>query len=66
MSRRIAEVLYRRRIILTALILIGAAILAPRANVTRIDNDLTAWFSRDDPIYREYERFATSSEAPAT
>ena len=57
MSRRIAEVLYRRRIILTALILIGAAILAPRANVTRIDNDLTAWFSRDDPIYREYERF---------
>jgi len=56
-SRWIAEVLYRHRILLTALILIGAAILAPRANVTRIDNDLTAWFSRDDPIYREYERF---------
>jgi uncharacterized membrane protein YdfJ with MMPL/SSD domain len=56
-SRRIAEVLYRRRILLTALILVGAVVLAPRANVTRIDNDLTAWFSRDDPIYREYERF---------
>ena len=57
MSRRIADILYRRRILLTALILIGAVLLAPRANVTRIDNDLTAWFSRDDPIYREYERF---------
>lgn len=57
MSRRIAEVLFRFRILLTTLILIGAAILAPRANVTNIDNDLTAWFSREDPIYREYERF---------
>ena len=33
------------------------SLLAPRANITSIDNDLTAWFSRDDPIYREYERF---------
>ena len=40
-------------------------VLAPRANITRIDNDLTAWFSRDDPVYREYERFRTSSAAPA-
>jgi predicted RND superfamily exporter protein len=32
-------------------------VLAPRANITKIDNDLTAWFSREDPIYQEYERF---------
>jgi predicted RND superfamily exporter protein len=56
-SARVAEVLYRYRLLLSALIVIGAVILAPRANITRIDNDLTAWFSRDDPIYREYERF---------
>ena len=57
MSRLVAEVIYRYRILLTALILIGAAVLAPRANITAIDNELTAWFSREDPVYREYERF---------
>jgi predicted RND superfamily exporter protein len=56
-SERIARFLYRRRILLTGLVLLGTALLAPRANITRIDNDLTAWFSREDPIYREYERF---------
>jgi len=56
-SRVLAVWLFRWRRVLTALILIGAAALAPRANITRIDNDLTAWFSRDDPVYREYERF---------
>ena len=57
MSRVLAAWLFRWRRVLTSLILIGAAALAPRANITRIDNDLTAWFSRDDPVYREYERF---------
>lgn len=57
MSRRIADVLYRWRWWLTAGILLGTIVLAPRANLTSIDNDLTAWFSREDPIYREYERF---------
>ena len=57
MSTALANLLYRRRRLLTALILLGAVLLAPRASITRIDNDLTAWFSRDDPIYREYERF---------
>jgi len=56
-SRRIAEFIYRWRLGLTAVIVLGAIVLAPRANITRIDNDLTAWFSRDDPVYREYERF---------
>jgi len=57
LSHRIADLVYCYRILLTTLILTGAVILAPRANITKIDNDLTAWFSRDDPIYREYERF---------
>jgi predicted RND superfamily exporter protein len=56
-SQWVADVIYRHRRLLTAFILIGAALLAPRANITRIDNDLTAWFSRSDPVYREYERF---------
>jgi hypothetical protein len=56
-SAALAALLYRRRRLFTALILLGAVLLSPRASITRIDNDLTAWFSRDDPIYREYERF---------
>ena len=57
LSRLIADIVYRHRILLTALILAGAVVLAPRANITNIDNDLTAWFSREDPIFQEYERF---------
>lgn len=57
MSRALAEFIYRWRRVLTALIVLGALALSPRANITKIDNDLTAWFSRDDPIYQEYERF---------
>ena len=31
-----------------------------------IDNDITAWFSKDDPVYRDYERYQrASSAAPA-
>ena len=57
MSARVAEVLYRWRIVLSALILLGAAALAPHVNITRIDNDITAWFSKEDQVYRDYERF---------
>ena len=57
MSARIAEFIYRFRRVLVAVILLGALALLPRANITSIDNDLTAWFSRDDPIYQQYERF---------
>lgn len=37
--------------------ILGALALAPRANITKIDNDLTAWFSVTDPTYKDYERF---------
>ena len=57
MSNALASVLYRWRRLLCTLIVAGAVVLAPRANITRIDNDLTAWFSTTDPIYQEYERF---------
>ena len=29
----------------------------PRADITHIDNDITAWFSKTDPVYQDYERF---------
>ncbi len=57
MSRAIARLLYRWRLAGSAAVLVGAVLLAPRANFTDIDNDLTAWFSRDDPVFQEYERF---------
>jgi predicted RND superfamily exporter protein len=56
-SRAIARVIYRWRYVLSAAIVLGAIVLLPRANLTQIDNDLTAWFSREDPVYQEYERF---------
>jgi predicted RND superfamily exporter protein len=52
-----AAILFRWRRVLATGVVLGAIILAPRANITRIDNDLTAWFSRNDPIYQDYERF---------
>ena len=41
---------------LTFLIVAGALLLAPRAQITRIDNDISAWFSKDDPVLRDYDR----------
>jgi predicted RND superfamily exporter protein len=53
----LAVFLYRWRRVLSAGVILGAVALAPRANITRIDNDLTAWFSTSDPVYQDYERF---------
>ena len=57
MSHALAGWIYRWRFPLSLFIVIGALALAPRANITKIDNDITAWFSKDDPVYRDYERF---------
>ena len=57
MSARLAAWIYRWRIALTALIAAGAIVAIPRANITNIDNDITAWFSKADPVYQDYERF---------
>jgi len=56
-SRRLAEILWRWRYALSAFIVITAVAFAPRANITHIDNDISAWFGKDDPVYRDYERF---------
>jgi len=56
-SAWLAAVIYRWRLPLSALIIAGAILAIPRANITHIDNDITAWFSKDDPVYKDYERF---------
>ena len=55
--KSLAAWLYRWRVALSIASVAGAAALAPFANVTGVDNDLGAWFSRDDPLYQDYERF---------
>ena len=57
MTRRLADVVWRWRFPLSAAIVLCAIAFIPRANITRLDNDVTAWFSKDDPVYRDYERF---------
>jgi predicted RND superfamily exporter protein len=57
MSARIAVFIWRWRLLLTGLILAGAVAALPSVNITHIDNDITAWFSRQDPVYLDYERF---------
>jgi uncharacterized protein len=57
MSTRLADLIYRFRLPLCAVIAIGFLGLLPLTNVTAIDNDISMWISRDDPIYRTYERF---------
>ena len=57
MSLALAGMIYRWRFVLSAFIVLGAFALAPRANIAAIDNDITAWFSKEDPVYKDYERF---------
>src|SRR5687767_12953091 len=57
MSRLLAEVIYRWRYLLSGCFVLGALLSIPRANITEIDNDITAWFSKSDPVYKDYERF---------
>ncbi len=57
MSRWLAEFIYRWRFQLSGLIILGALLSIPSANITDIDNDITSWFSREDQVYKDYERF---------
>jgi uncharacterized protein len=56
-SARIAGFVFRWRLPLTVLIFAGAILSLPRADITHIDNDITAWFSKEDPVFKDYERF---------
>ena len=53
----LANFIWKWRIPLSVFIVLGALVLSPRANVMKIDNDITAWFSREDPVFKDYERF---------
>jgi predicted RND superfamily exporter protein len=57
MSAWLAGFIFRFRFPLCAIILAGTVFFAPKLNVTDIDNDLTMWISKDEPIYQQYERF---------
>jgi uncharacterized protein len=57
MSAWLADIFWRWRYALSAVIVLVALAFTPRANITHIDNDITAWFAKDDPVYRDYERF---------
>lgn len=57
MSLAVARFIYRWRRLLTGLIVLGALVLAPRAHIQTIDNDLSAWFSADDPVFKDYVSF---------
>ena len=53
----LADLIYRFRFPLCAVIVVGFLGLLPLTNVTNIDNDISMWISKDDPIYVTYERF---------
>jgi predicted RND superfamily exporter protein len=57
MSARLARVLWRIRYAACAFIALGFVALAPLTNFTDLDNDISAWISKDDPVYQTYERF---------
>lgn len=57
MSAALARIIWRFRHILSLIIVIGALAFAPIVGRVTIDNDLTSWFSVDDPVYQQYERF---------
>ena len=57
MSAWLAGFIFRFRYPLCAFILAGFVLLLPRTNFTDIDNDISMWISKDDPVYQTYERF---------
>jgi predicted RND superfamily exporter protein len=57
MSRWVAGFVFRWRLPLCAVVVVGFFYFAPSTNFTEIDNDLTMWVSQTDPVYVTYERF---------
>ena len=56
-TNALAGFLWRWRLPLSILLVVGALGLSPRANILKIDNDITAWFSKEDAVYKDYEHF---------
>ena len=57
MTRRAAELIFRFRLPLAAFVFLGFFYFLPSFDFTTVDNELSMWISRDDPVYQEYERF---------
>lgn len=57
MTHRLAAAIYATRYWLCAVIAVGFVWFVPQTSFTNLDNDLTMWMSKDDPVYRTYERF---------
>jgi uncharacterized protein len=57
MSAGIAQILWRIRYPVCAFIMVGFFYFLPSTNFTTLDNDLSAWISKSDPVYKTYERF---------
>lgn len=56
LADRVTVRLWRWRRVLAVLAVLGALLLAPLADIRTLDNDIGAWFERDDPVYTDYER----------
>jgi uncharacterized protein len=54
---RLAPWIFRWRRWLTGVVVLGGLAAAPSADLATLDNDISAWFSKQDPVYVEYERF---------
>src|SRR4030095_12005392 len=66
MSARLADLIYRFRLPLCAGIVVGFLGLLPLTNVTVVDNDISMWISRDDPLCRTHARFREECGAHPT
>jgi predicted RND superfamily exporter protein len=55
--RRLAELIFRLRYVLCGVIALGFIVLLPKTNFTEIDNDISMWISKEDPVYQTYDRF---------
>jgi predicted RND superfamily exporter protein len=56
LADRLTAGLWTWRRLLAACALLGAVLLAPLADIRSLDNDVSAWFRKDDPVYADYER----------
>ena len=59
MTQRIADLVFRLRYASAAVIVLGTVLFLPSVNFTDIDNELSAWIDKDDPVYQQYEQFRT-------
>jgi uncharacterized protein len=53
----IARIAWRVRYPFCAVVVLGALAFAPSIDFTDLDNDISAWISKSDQAYKDYERF---------